>query len=477
MPLHPGQVRYLRHTTEYLRNPDVAMNKINLLVPSNRWAKSTTIAIKQIWKNFYKVGIPTGNQDAWLKADYRTANVAPHTSLIEPVFNYIDQIMTSRYLIRLADGKTVTNKCQIPWFYLKDRTISSPLHRQFFAFNSYIEHRTIGATAADSLEGKPWGYISYDEGGRSDHLEDEINGTLLARLFDWDGDLDIPSTPDMTSASILYHYKLYQDGLLDLNSTWTMEGSLRDNIFFPPKQIEKQYKLYENNPLKDQVLEGKFVFAGDNIFPAQDILAAQDASLDDGITYEEGHTYVIGTDTAIGSDEMVHTVIDTTDKPYRTVRIKACKGNSKSPQMHLNDFIDLISSYTNPERSNMKHMLETWNGESARFYKDLPYWVQSLTKCYGSWQPGTRNTENNNPERPKSSEVKKADLILSVSKLLSAREIRIPKGNAKLVQQLSIYRENDKKMSNDRVMSLALACWIATEGSSFLGTSLILIDM
>jgi hypothetical protein len=470
VPLHPGQVRFLRETTE-------KGNKINLLVPSNRWGKSSMIACKHIWKHFYKIGIPQGNQDAWAKADYRTANIAPHTSLVEPVFNYIDQIMTSRYLIRLPDGRTVTNKCQIPWFYLKDRTLSSPPLKQFFLYNSYIEHRTIGATAADSLEGKPWGYISYDEGGRSDHLEDEINGTLLARLFDWDGELDIPSTPDMTSASILYHYKLYQDGLLGLNDTYTMEGSLRDNIFFAQSQIEKQYKLYETNPLRDQVLEGKFVFAGDNIFPAADILAAQDRDLDDGVTYQEGHSYVFGTDTAIGSDEMVHTVLDTTTKPYRLVRLKACKGNSKSPQMHLNDFVDLVLAYCNPERSNVRHMLETWNGESARFYMDLPYWIQIITKCYGAWQPDGRQTENQNPERPKTSEVKKADLILSLSKLLSSHELKIPENNPKLVQQLSIYRENDKKLSNDRVISLALACWLATEGKDFLTDSLSLIDM
>jgi hypothetical protein len=477
MPLHPGQVRYLRKTTEYLRDPSVEMTKVNLLVPSNRWAKSTTIAVKHIWKHFYKVGIPKGNQEAWLKADYRTANIAPHSSLVEPVFNYVDQIMTSRYLIRLPNGRNVTNKCQIPWFYLKDRTISSPLHRQFFAFNSYLEHRTIGATAADSLEGKPWGYISYDEGGRSDHLEDEINGTLLARLFDWDGDLDIPSTPDMTSASILYHYKLYQDGLLDLNNTWTMEGSLRDNIFFPPEQIEKQYKLYENNPLRDQVLEGKFVFAGDNIFPAQDILEAQDDSLNDGVRYEENHTYVIATDTSIGSDDIVHTVIDTTQKPYRVVRIKGCKGNSKSPQMHLNDFVDLFESYTDSNKSNIKHILETFNGESVRFYKDLPYWIQSLTKCYGTWQPEKRSSDNENKTRPKSKDVKKSDIIIALVKLLASHELKIPANAQKLVTQLSVYREDDTKLKQDYVISIAMAAWLATEGSTFLAASLSLIDL
>jgi hypothetical protein len=256
-----------------------------------------------------------------------------------------------------------------------------------------------------------------------------------------------------------------------------MEGSLRDNIFFTPKQIEKQYKLYENNPLREQVLEGKFVFAGDNIFNPQDILDAQDADLDDGIRYKEGHSYVIGTDTAIGSDEMVHTVLDTTEKPYRLVRMMACKGNSKSPQMHTNDFIDLVDSYCNSTRSNIKYMLETWNGESVRWYKDLPYWLQVKTKCYGAWQPEKRQTDNKNKPQTKTTDVKKADLLLALKKLLSAKELQIPKNNPKLIQQLSIYREDDGKIPTDRVISLALASWMATEGSNFLTTNLSFIDM
>jgi hypothetical protein len=412
-----------------------------------------------------------------MKGDYRTANIAPHTSLVEPVFNYIDQIMSSRFMIRLPDGSTTTNQCKIEWFYLRNKTLASPPYRQFFAFNSYVEHRTIGATAADSLEGKPWAYISYDEGGRSDHLQDEINGTLLARLFDFDGELDIPSTPSMTSASILYHYQLYQDGLIGLNNTFTMEGSFRDNIFFSKEKIEKEYKLHENNPLRDQRLEGKFVFAGDNLFSAQDILDAQDSSLDNGIRYLEGHTYVISTDTAIGSDEMVHTVLDTTEKPYIRARMMACKGNSKSPQLHLNDFLDLVESYCNADRSNIKYMLETWNGESVRWYKDLPYWLQVKTKCYGGWQPEKRSTDNENKPTSKTASIKKADILLALRKVLAAKELKIPKNNPSLIQQLSIYREEDRKIPTDRVISLALGCWMATEGSAFLSNSLSFIDM
>lgn len=463
MPLHPGQIKFIEDTFHL-------KTKINVLVPSNRYGKSSLIACKHIWKHFYKTGVPTGNRQAWLKASYRTANIAPHSALVEPVFNYIDQILTSSYPIHLPDGRIVSNRCQIEWFYLANQTRTSPVHRQFFAFNSYIEHRTLGATAADSLEGKPYGYISYDEAGRSQHLRDEVDGTLLARLFDWGGELDLVSTPDQTSPSILDHYEYYQKGLLGnyaVTRTYTMEGRLRDNIFFPPEQIQEQYDLYKDNPLAPQVLEGKFVFGGDNLYSYEDILAAQDEPLNDGIRREDGHRYVFSVDTAMGSDEMVYTVLDMTTKPFKLVKQVAAQGNSKSYQMHMNDFLDLYDAYKN-ETTKVKIMLETWNGESARFYQDLPYELQIITKCYGSWQPSrTSATSNKNLERPKTQNIKKADILLALKKLLSAREIKIPKNNAKLVQQMSIYKEKDDNIPTDRVIGLALAAWMALDGNTF----------
>lgn len=374
--------------------------------------------------------------------------------------------MTSRFSIYTPDGRIINNKCQLEWFYLKDRTLNSPPFKQFFANNSYIEHRTIGGSAADSLEGKPYGLITYDEGGRSQHLQEEVDGTFLARLFDWRGPLHIPSTPDQTSPSILYHYEMYQKGLLGIEGYYTMEGQLKDNEFFPEDQIQEQYDLYNDNPLKDQVLYGKFVFGGDSIFDAKSILEAKDKSLNDGVRREAGHNYVVGIDTAMGSDEMVYTVIDVTAKPFRLVKMVAAKGNSKSPQLHLNDFLDLYESYKD-ETTKIRIMLETWNGESARFYLDLPLHIQAITRCYGSWQPEKRVTDNKNQPKPKTQNIKKADIILALRKLLSAGELKIPEANAELTQQLSIYKEKDDNIPTDRVLSLALAAWLASETSTF----------
>lgn len=466
MPLHRGQIKYLRETTR-------RKTRINVLVPANRWGKSSLIACLQLWYLFYKFGIPPGNQETWFKAEYRTANIAPHSALTEPVFKMIHQIMTSSYAMRLPDGRSVTNTCHIEWFYLKNRTLNTPPYKQYFHNNSYIEHRSLGADQGDSLQGKPYGIITYDEGGRSLHLQEEVVGNLLPRLGDWIGPFHILSTPDQNSPSILYHWELYENGLLDRNNTYTQEGSLKENQLFGEQQIEEQYKLFQNDPLGPQILEGKFIFGGDNLFNIEDIKEALDETLDDGERRKENHKYIIGIDTAIGSDEQVYTVLDATEKPFRLVKQMAAKGNSKSPQRHVNDLIDLYENYKD-ETTQVKILLETWNGESVRFYQDMPRNMQVVTKCYGSWQPDKRQTTNKNPEKPKTQSIKKADILLALRKLLAAKELKIFKNDpnrpfegSTLIQQLSIYKEKDDNIPTDRVMSLALASYLASETSTF----------
>ena len=150
----------------------------------------------------------------------------------------------------------------------------------------------------------------------------------------------------------------------------------------------------------------------------------------------------------------------------------AAKGNTKSPQPHLNDLIDLIYAYkTSTTRINL--ILETWNGESARFYMDLPDDIKIITTCYGSWQPSRNSTDNKNQVKSKSQTIKKADILLALRKALSGKLLKIPKNDGNkpfkgsdLSQQLAIYREDDARIPTDRVISLALAVYLATEGNT-----------
>lgn len=480
MPLHQGQEKYVRQAQKAVDNGDSPLIRRFLLSSANRWGKTGVIACLQLTYLFYKFGIKTQTEEEWFSIEYRTANIAPFSSLTEPVFKAMRAIMTSSYPIGDPDtGFVRTNKCQIEWFFLEDKTINTPPYKLYFANNSYIEHLSLMGNKGDNLQGKPYGLITYDEAVRSNWLEIEIDDAIIGRLLDWTAPLHLLATPSQDSQSLLYFYKLYQEGLIGLNRSYTQTGSIYDNTFFTPQKIQEQVEMVGDNPLKDQILEGKFVFGGDKIFDIQSILDAQDKGLNGGKRYIKGHQYVIGTDTAIGSDEMVHTVVDITEKPYQLVRQVACKGNSKSPQLHLNDFLDLIDSYSDEKRSNIRILLETWNGESVRFYHDLPYEIQVITKCYGAWQPDKRATENKNEAKSVNNKAKKADVILSLRKLLSAHELKIfeqdpnrSDNTASLMDQLAIYKEKDDKLPTDRVISLAMACWLATEGSSFLTKTL-----
>lgn len=428
---------------------------------ANRYGKSTLIACLQLWYLFYKKGLDNTDQDYWFKTEYRTANIAPHSALTEPVFKAIHQIMTSAFPIKDKDGKPVSNNCLISWFYIKERTINQPPFKQFFTFNCYIEHRSLGGDQGDSLQGKPYGLITYDEAARSDHLETELSDAILPRLMDWGGVLHMISTPAQDSPSTMYYYSMYQDGLIGINDTYTQTGSIFENTFFTHEQIQAQVDLFANDPLKEQILNGKFIFGGGTLINHEELLDAQDTTLNDGERYMNGHSYVVGVDTAIGNDEMAYIVLDTTQKPFRLVRLIACKGNSKSPQMHLYDFLDLFDSYR--RENNIRLLLETWNGESVRFYKDLPPDVQAVTTTYGSWQPSRGVTDNDNPIRPRTNAIKKADLLVEMKKLFAAREIKIPKNSQMLINQLSMYKEDDKNLKTDRVIALALAIYCAVQ--------------
>lgn len=432
-----------------------------LLSCANRWGKSAVISILQLWALFNKFGIVTQTELEWFNIEYRTANIAPLSSLTEPVFKAMQSIMMSSYPIRGENGIMRTNQCNIEWFFLEDRTINSPPYKLFFANNSYIEHLSLMGGKGDNLQGKPYGLITYDEAPRTDHLQMELDNSVLGRLLDWTAPLHLLGTPDQDSNSLIYYNDLYKEGLARLKSSYTQEGSIFENTFMTKEQIADHVQMLDGNPLKDQMLHGKFIFGTQNIFDPTDIAEAETDDLNDPIPYKEGHKYAIGIDTAMGNDEIVFAVLDITEKPYQLVNMVAAKGNSRSPQMHQFELAKLVDSYLDDR--NVEILIETWNGESARFYQDLPPYIQAITRTYGSWQPSKIHTENKNPVVNKTATIKKADILVALRKLLSAKEIKLPKQNYELIKQIYIYKEDDKKLPTDRVIALCLAAWLAEE--------------
>lgn len=471
MSLHKGQKKLLRKAMQGVRelvqahnlDPDAEQWELIrrfILSCANRWGKTAAIACLQLWFLFYKFGIRTRTAEEWFDIEYRTANIAPFSSLTEPVFIAMKQIMTSTYPIKDKEtGLMKTNKCKIEPFYLADKTINNPPYKLYFANNSYIEHLSLMGGKGDNLQGKPYGLITYDEAPRSDWLQIELDNSILGRLLDWTAPLFLVGTTDQNSKSLIYWSNIHKEGMVGVNSSYTQEGSIYENDFMTEEEIADHEKMLEGNPLRDQMLLGKIIYGTQTIFPGQDIEEAQDESLNDGVRYEEGHQYIVCIDTAIGSDEMVYHVLDVTQKPYRKVWTEAVKGSTRSPQMHLNALCNLWDAYR--DENNMRGIMETFNGESARFYQDLPPYIQTRMETYGSWQPAKHTTENKNPAAKKTNQIKKSEIIVALKKVFADHDIKIPKNDFRLIEQLLVYRENDKGLPTDRVIALCLGVWLA----------------
>lgn len=454
--LHPGQIRFLRE----------ADGMVNVLVPANRWGKTVTIAVRHIWHCFYKIGVADSKWSEWNKFAYRTAAIAPNGKILALDFRTIVEIMESRFKIS-PDGEPIkTNHCRIGWYMIG--RVSNPSNRVIFKDNTTIEFYSTSDDKGTSLQGDYYGYGSYDEGGRSHHLYIELNQNIGQRLSQMQAPLDLVSTPAMDSPSLIYHHEIFQKGMRQEGGFRSFEGSAYENIYLPKWYFEREELRLKGDPLYDQVLFGKFVFAGDTLYKTEDIDNAVSEELAGGERFKPGSRYYIATDTAIASDEQVYTVIeepagfdlhDPESPKLRLSRQVAFKGSSKSPQVAMQDYLDLWESYD--KELTLKGILETFNEGSMRWYYDLPDNIRRRTKPYGSaLQPknpigGKKVTTNAG---------KKVDVLIALRKLLAANLLLLPSDNKELLQQLKMYREDDKNLKTDRVISLALACWMVLEG-------------
>src|SRR6185437_13659115 len=118
MSLNSGQKKYLLQALKAVDNGNEDLIRRFILTCANRWGKTALIACLQLWYLFYKFGIRTHTPEEWFDIEYRTANIAPFSSLTEPVFIAMKAIMTSTYAIRdKITGIMTTNKCKIEAFY------------------------------------------------------------------------------------------------------------------------------------------------------------------------------------------------------------------------------------------------------------------------------------------------------------------------------------------------------------------------
>jgi len=329
LTLHEGQKTWLRKSDPIWNKKTT---RKNLLTPSNRWGKTVALAIKHIRFNYYKIGFE-GELHIVRHARYYTLDISPHSAQIDSCYNYIIDILHSRFPAyrKNSDGTLVldkpkiTNNCRIPNFF---ESYNQTKHQiQFSNLSSFFGAST-GEDMGASLAGKTYGYLSYDECVLSHHLQDELFGRIFSRSFDLNAPIDLVSTFDMEGKSQQFLFHLLR-GAMKGENEWTYHlGVMDENIFIPQKAREekKESLRKENYSMYRQVVLGEAVTSSIKCFTPEMIEQIWERSLPRPSTQNipiplPGHIYLISADWGFAEqgDPTVMFVFDYTSYPYRLV--------------------------------------------------------------------------------------------------------------------------------------------------------------
>lgn len=280
---HPGQVAWLTQANQ----------PINVLVPGNRWGKSTVIAMRHIWHCMSKHGAqPTGKQN-WWTMPYETISAAHSADQAEIVFS-----MARRLLEHPAIKPFVK------------RIYSTPFPRIVF-YNGAVFHCRSAHDGGKYLDGHAYRFVSIDEAGYIQDLKDLMNGVIIMRLAGG-GMVDLIGTPK--GYGDLYWYA--QRGMRGVAGYYTQRGSIFDNPHLPAEDIKRRDELlrHADPRLREQVIYGEFVSMEgmaftkdqlDNLFvPGQPFSAP----------YQPGHRYVQAWDLGRRTDWTVGITLDRTPR-------------------------------------------------------------------------------------------------------------------------------------------------------------------
>lgn len=459
MTAHDQQITWAQKATKI----------INILACGNKWGKTAFTAAKHIHKAFYKFGA-NGDPNEVERMEYQTLVISPVSSQSLRTQQYIEQLLTSSFSWDdPISGIRKTNKCKIQWF-LKD-VIRSDRANVTYLNGSRTDIRSVGDDKGSKIQGSDYYYISYDEYTRSHHLEEELEGNILPRLTVYGGDLDLIGTPDKDSPSLQYVYDLCEDAQREDSEYYFQGGSMYDNIFVSKKNKDRLVRGIRDKETLHQVIEGKMLFVGGRMFtgPVINNIWIKDAEWQE----EESVDFS-------AHCEMSDLVLDLAGYVYKLPQIDSW-GNKEGKYLigmdwHLSDGGDETIIYViryDIMPHEICYYLATKRGNP--FVKHDK--VRSLHKIYGNASLVVDSQGNGGQLKYDLEDLeptlfdsvslgKEKRTMLSILKnFLYYEEDNRLVGKIKapfikeLSRQLGVYKEDDKKLKQDHVMTLGVACW------------------
>ena len=441
---HEGQRRWLRE----------AFAPINVLVPGNRFGKSTVTAMRHLWFATIKF-VPRGAQFIeTAEKPYQTISLAYSSEQAKIVFEMVRSIALSETFSPLV------------------KDIKESPYPKIELFNGSVIHVRSAHDGGKYVDGFEYRFISLDEAGYIDDLKSLVNGVLLMRLAGG-GILDLLGTPKGISSQGLYWYATR--ALSSAPRYYGMRGSIYDNPFLQKKDIEMRDQLLTaSDPnLRAQVIYGDFVdFSGlafshdsrENMFRPGMPLHED---------YLSDHKYVQAWDLGRRDDYTVGWTLDVSSEPWRAVDFQRLR------QVPWETIYDLIIAKAVEYNVDYPRIDATGPGgdvvEEELYKRERPvepYRMQSQAKKLDlintlqvvmDWnrrQIGETVTVDENGFESRHPVMEEPLPSTDEWGLLRVPPIPV------VIDEFGVYRLDDKKLRQDTVIALAMAAHRAFEERS-----------
>ncbi len=289
--------RKVRHAGQenWLRNSNKA---INVLVPGNRWGKSTVEGMKHLWKAFTKDGVEARNWREWMAEPYETISVSITADQAGIVYSVVKGLARSP---ALAPFVARTRETPFPHVVL---------------WNGSIIHCRSAHDDGKYIDGHGYRYVSVDEAGWIRELKKLMNGVLLMRLAGG-GDIDLVGTPK--GFGDLYWY--YERGKRGIDGYYSQVGTIFENPFLNPEDIKMRDELLKSSDpkIRAQVMYGEFVDFAGMAFTHDQRDNAFRPSMPAHQPYQDGRKYIQAWDLGRRTDFTVGITLDVTHRPFQLV--------------------------------------------------------------------------------------------------------------------------------------------------------------
>jgi hypothetical protein len=257
--VHPGQLKVVA-------NMDVA--DYGVLAAANGWGKTFVYALVVMWATFAKKWAPRGwgTYVAAVLAPWMQQSLITHSEIESLRLNKHEAQEWCIHPAPCAAGLSCPDRKRHP-FRLSPWLIPFKTPATHLAYrwkhNGALIHFESGENKAANIEGWRINLIVYDEARLEIHLKHIVEQVFLARATRTPNQkIILGSTPLSDSYDLLEYYRKGESGK---PNWWSYLGSIKDNVFLFPEQVQKVRDALDPR-IVDQVLEGKWVDPPDAYF-------------------------------------------------------------------------------------------------------------------------------------------------------------------------------------------------------------------